>query len=145
MRKQIFTLGLSTFFGLGAAIAAPQAQDQSAPQQTNQTPERHQPDPNRQIQMLTKRLNLSADQQNQILPVLTSRQQQMQSVRADASLSAQERGEKMRAVREDSDSKIRAILTDDQKKTYDQMQQQMRDRMRQHSQERQQNATPDTK
>src|SRR5581483_10930054 len=131
MRKQIFTLALSTLFGLSVAIAAPQAQDQSAAQPANQQTERHQPDPNRQIKMLTKRLNLTTDQQNQILPILTDRQQQMQTIHADASLSTEDRRAKMRSVREDSDTKIRGVLTDDQKKTYDQMQQQMRERMQQ--------------
>ncbi len=144
MKRQIFTLALSTLFGLGAAIAAPQTQDQSATQQSSQPAARHQADPNRQIRMLTKRLNLTADQQNQILPILTSRNDQMQSIRNDASLSAQDRRTKMRAIREDADAKVRAVLTDDQKKSYDEMQQQMRERMEQHRQERQQNATPQT-
>lgn len=141
MRKQIFTLALSTLFGLGVALAAPQAQDQPAPQ-NSQPSERHQPDPNRQIRSLSKRLNLTADQQNQILPVLAARQEQMQGIRADSSLSPKDRREKARAVREDSDSKIRAVLTDEQKQAYDRMQQQMRERMRQRRQEQQQNAAP---
>lgn len=135
MKRQFFTLALSTLFGLGVAIAAPQAQDQPAGQENSQRAERPQADPNRQLQMLSKHLKLTADQQNQILPILTSRQQQMQSIRADASLSAQDRRAKIHAAREDSDSKIRSILTDDQKKTYDSMQQQMRQRMQQHRQE----------
>jgi protein CpxP len=135
MRKQIFAFALSTVFGLGVAMAAPQnttagaqSQDQSAPAQRGQWAGRHEADPNKQVQHLTKKLNLTADQQNQILPILTSRQQQMESIRKDSSLSAQDRREKFRAVREDSDGKIRAVLNDDQKKTYDQMQQQMRER-----------------
>lgn len=144
MKRRIFTLALSTLFGLGAAIAAPQTQDQSGTQQSSQPAERHQPDPNRQMRMLTKRLNLTSDQQNQILPILTSRNDQMQSIRGDASLSPQDRRAKMRAIREDADAKVRALLTADQKKAYDEMQQQMRERMEQHRHERQQNATPQT-
>ena len=144
MKKQIVTLALSTLFGLGAALAAPQTQDQSAPQQSSQPVERHQADPNRQVRMLAKRLNLTADQQNQLLPILTSRNEQMQSIRGDASLSNEDRRTKMRAAREDADTKIRALLTDDQKKAYDDMQQQMRTRMEQRRQERRQNAAPQT-
>lgn len=134
MRKQIFSLALSAVFGLGIAMAAPQAQDQSAAPQNNQWAGRHQADPNKEVQHLTKKLNLTTDQQNQILPILTSRQQQMESIRNDSSLSPQDRRAKFQSVREDSDSKIRAVLNDDQKKQYDQMQQQMRERRQNHEQ-----------
>ncbi|HEX3681603.1 MAG TPA: hypothetical protein VHU83_03600 [Bryobacteraceae bacterium] len=127
MRKQIFSLALSAVFGLGVAMAAPQAtapapsQDQSTAPQNGHWAGRHEADPNKEVQRMTKKLNLTADQQNQILPILTNRQQQMESIRNDSSLSQQDRRAKFRAVREDSDTKIRAVLNDDQKKTYDQM------------------------
>ena len=139
MRKQIFTLALSSLFGLGVAIAAPQAtapaqsQDQSTAPQNGRWAGHHEADPAKEVQHLTKKLNLTADQQNQILPILQDRQQQMEKVRNDTSLSAQDRREKFRAIREDSDNKVRAVLTDDQKKTYDQMQQQMHERRGQHN------------
>jgi periplasmic protein CpxP/Spy len=137
MRKQIFSLALSSLFALGVALAAPQAtapaQDQAAPQQKGEWAGRHQAvDPNKQVQHLTKKLNLTADQQNQILPILTERQQQMESIRNDSSLSPQDRRAKVRSAREDADTKIRAVLNDDQKKTYDQMQQQMHERRQEH-------------
>jgi hypothetical protein len=139
MRKQIFSLALSTIFGLGVAMAAPQntasapqSQDQSAAPQNGHWAGRHEADPNKEVQHLTKKLNLTADQQNQILPILTSRQQQMESIRNDSSLSPQDRRAKVKAVREDSDTKIRAVLNDDQKGKYDQMQQQMRERHQEH-------------
>jgi periplasmic protein CpxP/Spy len=140
MRKQIFSLALSTAFGLGIAMAAPQAtapaqsQDQSTAPQHGQWAGRHEADPNKELQRMTKKLNLTSDQQNQILPILTNRQQQMESIRNDSSLSAQDRRAKFRSVREDSDTKIRAVLNDDQKKQYDQMQQQMRERHQGHEQ-----------
>jgi len=140
MRKQIFSLALSSIFGLGIAMAAPQAtspapsQDQSTAPQNGHWAGRHEADPNKEVQRMAKKLNLTADQKNQILPILANRQQQMESIRNDSSLSQQDRREKFRAVREDSDTKIRAVLNDDQKKTYDQMQQQMRERHQGHEQ-----------
>lgn len=144
MRKQICSLALSTLFGLGVAIAAPQTQDQAAPQTQDQavppqsTPDggrrdagHRQFDPERQVQMLTKRLGLTDTQQNQILPILTGRRQQMENLRADNSLSPKDRHAKMRAIREDADTQIRAVLNDSQKQAYDQMQQQMREREQQ--------------
>lgn len=135
MKRRMCSLALSTLLGLGVAIAAPLAQDQ--PAQGSQNAGRHPMDPNRQLSRLTKKLNLSADQQNQILPILSARQQEMQSIWSDNSLSAQDRHAKMRAVREDSDSKIRALLNDTQKQTYDQMQQQARERAKEHREQRQ--------
>jgi Spy/CpxP family protein refolding chaperone len=52
----------------------------------------------------------------------------------DDSLSPDDRRAKGRSIRESTDTKIRGVLTDDQKKKYDAMQQEMRDRMRQRQQ-----------
>ena len=130
MRKQIAYFALSTFLGF-TAFAAPQEQTpapatpqaQAAPTQAEGT---RQFDPQRQVQMLTKKLNLTADQQQQLLPILTARNQQIQSIRNDSSLSRKDRHEKMLAIREDSQNKIKALLTQDQQQTYDQMLQQAR-------------------
>ena len=89
MRKQIFSLALSTLFGLGIAMAAPQAttpaqsQDQSTASQNGNRAGRHEADPAKQVQHLAKKLNLTADQQNQILPILQDRQQQMREHRGE--------------------------------------------------------------
>jgi periplasmic protein CpxP/Spy len=140
MKKTICSLALSTLFGLGAAIAAPLGQNQPA-QGSSQHADRHHADPKEQLSRLSKKLNLTADQQNQILPILTARQEQMQSIWSDNSLSREDRHAKMRAVREDSDAKIRAVLTDTQKQTYDQMQQQMREHAKERSEQRQNSST----
>jgi periplasmic protein CpxP/Spy len=131
MRKQIACFALSTFLGF-TAFAAPQEQTPApaTPQaQTAPTPARgtRQFDPQRQVQMLTKKLNLTADQQQQLLPILTERNQQIQNIRNDNALSHKDRHEKMLAVREDSQKKIKALLTQDQQQTYDQMLQQARE------------------
>jgi Spy/CpxP family protein refolding chaperone len=139
MKKQIFSAALSTFFGLGILAAAPQAQDQSNAEQHKESAHRREADPQRQVNMLGKRLNLTGDQKNQILPILTDRQQQMKGIHEDTSLSQQDRRAKMQTVREDSDAKIKAVLNDDQKQKYAQMQQQRRDRMQQHRQDQNEN------
>jgi periplasmic protein CpxP/Spy len=129
MKKQISILAFSVLFAFGIATAAPQAPDQA---QGSEQAGPHQPNPDRQLKMLSKHLNLTADQQNQILPILTDRQQQVQNVRSDNSLSSKDRHVKMREIRDSSDTKIKAVLTDDQKQAFDQMQQQMRERAKQH-------------
>jgi len=138
MKKQIFTLALSVAVGAGLAAAAPLAQDQSAPDQSNGAPQTHQGwqgrrmNPDQQAQRLAKRLKLSDDQQNQVKSILADQMQQMQSIRQDTSLQPQDRRAKVQSLREDSSNKIRALLNDDQKKKYDDMQKRMHERMEQH-------------
>jgi periplasmic protein CpxP/Spy len=139
MKKQIFSAALSTFFGLGILAAAPHAQDRSNTEQHRESAHRREADPQRQVNMLTKRLNLTGEQKNQILPILTDRKQQMKSIHEDTSLSQQDRRAKVRSIFEDSNAKIKAVLNDDQKQKYDQMQQQRRERMQQHHENQNEN------
>src|SRR5690348_9282916 len=138
MKKQICSLALSALFGLGVAVAAPLAQDQ--PAEASKSASRHHADPQEQLDRLSKKLNLTDDQQKQILPILTGRQEQMHGIWSDSSLSREDRQAKMHAVREDSEAKIRAVLTDSQKQSYDQMQQ-MREREKQHREQKQNSGT----
>jgi periplasmic protein CpxP/Spy len=138
MKKRMCSLALSAVFGLGVAVAAPLAQDQ--PAETSKSAARHHADPQEQLNRLSKKLNLTDDQQKQILPVLTARQEQMHGIWSDNSLSREDRQAKMRAIRDDSDAKIRAVLTDSQKQTYDQMQQQMREHEKQRHEQKQNSA-----
>jgi Spy/CpxP family protein refolding chaperone len=91
-------------------------------------------DPAEQLAEMTKRYNLSADQQNQIKPILASQQQQMQALRGDSSLSREDRMAKIQSIRGDSKTKIEAILNDDQKKQFEEDQQRMQERMQQRGQ-----------
>jgi len=92
-------------------------------------------DPDQQLVSMTKRYNLSADQQSQIKPILVSQEQQRAALRGDSSLSPEDRKEKMQSIRSDSNTKIEAILNDDQKKQFEQDQQRMQKRMQQRGQD----------
>jgi hypothetical protein len=87
-------------------------------------------DPDQQLARMTKRYNLSSDQQTQIKPILASQQQQMEALRGDSSLSREDRMAKMMSIRSDSKTKIEAVLNDDQKKQFEQDQQRMQEHMR---------------
>jgi hypothetical protein len=91
-------------------------------------------DPAQQLERMTKRYNLSADQQTQLKPILALQQQQMQALRGDSSLSSEERMAKMQSIRADSNKKIEAVLNDDQKKQFEEDQQRMQERMQQRMQ-----------
>jgi Spy/CpxP family protein refolding chaperone len=86
-------------------------------------------DPDEQLARLTKRYNLSADQQSQVKPILVDTQKQMQALHGDSSLSREDRMAKMQSIRSDSRTKIEAVLNDDQKKQFEADQQRMQQRM----------------
>jgi periplasmic protein CpxP/Spy len=75
--------------------------------------------PNEQLEGMSKRYNLSADQQAQIKPILVSQQAQMQQLRGDSSVSPDERKVKMQSIRADTKTKIETVLNDDQKKQFE--------------------------
>jgi hypothetical protein len=100
-----------------------QAPAASNPQVAQSQPGNHQRtfDPNRMADHLGKRLGLSSDQVAQITPILAARQQQMQSLRADASLTLQDRHTKVRTLMQDTNSKLEAVMNDTQKQKFEQM------------------------
>ena len=79
--------------------------------------------PDAQLQHLTKQLDLTADQQTQIKPILESRDQQMKQLWQDQSLAQADRHAKMKTIQEDSKGKIEAVLNDTQKQKFEAMQQ----------------------
>ena len=118
-------LGAAAFAQQNPAPPPPSGADQP------QGPRRGMPSVDDQIKMMSDRLNLTPDQQTKIKPILEDQRTQAQALMKDESLSDDDRRNKMRTLRESTNSKIRDVLTDDQKKQFDEMQQQMRDRGRQ--------------
>ena len=131
-------LGLVLSAGLAMAQDPGQSQNdntptaQTAPQTTTQ---RRPPDPVRQARHLGKQLGLSADQISQIEPVIANRQQQMESVRSDTSLTPRQRRKQMRSIIRDSKSKMEAVMTDSQKQQYEQLLQSRREARQQRMQQ----------
>lgn len=106
--------------------ATPQAtspSDMSQPDRQITGRPHHAPNPKHQARVMAKKLGLSADQQSQLEPILADRDQQMQSLYADTSLAPRDRHQKMKALRDDSQQKISAILTPAQQQEFVQMQQ----------------------
>ena len=84
----------------------------------------------RQVEMLTKQLNLTPDQAAQVKAIDEDTMKQTKAVRNDTSLAQADKRSKMMDIRKASQDKIRAVLNDDQKTKYDAMQTQMRERRR---------------
>ncbi|HVT99317.1 MAG TPA: hypothetical protein VHE33_17575 [Acidobacteriaceae bacterium] len=144
MKNKFFAIALGGLlaFGANAALNAQDqasaqtpapAQDQAAPPSGQQQGQwghrrgRHM-DPDRQLAHLTKTLNLSADQQSQIKPILLDRQQKMQALWQDQSLSRQDRRTKAIAIRQDTKARLEAALNDQQKQQFEELQAKMQGR-----------------
>jgi Spy/CpxP family protein refolding chaperone len=87
-----------------------------------------------QLEMLTKRLDLTADQQAKVKTIQEDSGKQMMALRNDTTMSQDDKRAKMMDLRKSSSDKIRAILTDDQKTKYDALQAEMRERMKERGQ-----------
>jgi hypothetical protein len=76
-----------------------------------------------QLKVLTEKLDLTADQQVKIKPILQQLHDITVKLMMDKSLSREERLAKVRPWRYETDKKIRTVLNDDQKKRLDQYEQ----------------------
>ena len=137
----MFKQCLATLLAAGAiAIAAPlaSAQDnssnsrQSQPSQETGREHHGRPDPAERTAHLTKKLNLTSDQQTKVLQILQSEQSQMQSAHQDSSTSQQDRHAKMMDIRKSTDAQIRGLLDSNQQKKWDAMQARREQRMQNH-------------
>jgi periplasmic protein CpxP/Spy len=133
MRKSHLSIALGLFLSAGLAIAQSPSQNQADPAQqggsaspltTESAPQaegRKAPDPDRAAHRLGKQLGLTEDQVAQLTPIIADRQREVSSVRADTSLTPQDRRAKLRSIEQDSRNKIEALLTDSQRQQYEQM------------------------
>ncbi len=77
--------------------------------------------PDQRLQRMTQQLNLTADQQAKIKPILEQEQQQMQTLHGDTSMSQQDKWSKMQQIRQGTNDQIKAVLTPDQQQKFVQM------------------------
>jgi protein CpxP len=141
MHKSRFSFALSSVLlaimtggiALGQTTSpAQQPARQAAPQPGGSV--RAMPSAVRQLSMLTRMLDLSPDQQNQLRPILADRQQRLQAISQDESLTARDRLAKSQSVRQDSNAKIEAVLNDQQKQDFQKMVKHEHERDRHHAQ-----------
>ena len=119
--KAVLVLGAALAFGAVSAYAQDQpAQGEGGGHHHKGGGDRQNPD--KMAARMAQQLNLSADQTAQLKPILAERQQQVQALRSDSSLSEDDRRAKAKQIMTDSNGKIMAILNDQQKQQFQQMQ-----------------------
>lgn len=93
--------------------------------------------PDREVEQLTRVLSLTADQQAQVRSLLVDQRQKMEALRKSSSSddassqAALPSREQVEAIRNDTNTKITALLNDDQKTKFAVWQQERRERMQQ--------------
>lgn len=129
MRTAVLALCTATL----SAAPMLMAQDNTAPppppqQQDNMGPPMHghMRGGEHQVEMLTKRLNLTPDQVTQVKAIHADMMSQMKALREDTTTSRQDKRSKMMAIHQASQDKIRNVLNDEQKTKFDAMQAHMK-------------------
>ena len=84
--------------------------------------------PEDQLARMTKQLQLTDEQQAKIKPIIEEQHKQMMDLRQDTSMSREDRFAKFREVRQQSLEKIKPILTTEQQKKWQKMQEERRGR-----------------
>ncbi len=135
MQTRLLSLTLGGLLALGVAGAAFAQDPPPPPPNSSQDQNQAAPppegrgmrmDPARQLERLTRELNLTSDQQEKIKPLLVERQQKMQTLMQDQSVSQEDRRAQMRTIMEGTNNSIKENLNDDQKQKFDAMRQRMR-------------------
>lgn len=141
MKKTLFLLAV---FALTAGAASAQTTRQGSSDQMqrpmrsdrmNMTPEQRA---DQQAQRLTRQLSLSADQTAKVKALSLSQQQEMQTVRGQASASTDRRAmmQNMKASRAKYEEQLKGILTSDQYTKYTTMRDERMDKMQSKMQDR---------
>lgn len=78
--------------------------------------------PDQRLQMMTKQLNLTPDQQEKIKPLLENESQQMQTLHQNSSLTNEDRMTQMKQIRQTTNEQIKSDLNPDQQQKFQQMQ-----------------------
>jgi periplasmic protein CpxP/Spy len=137
-RVLAINIGLMTSVAPLASTGWALSQEPTGTSQDAQTSAKMPHSPEEVVQKMSSKLNLTDDQKEQLTPIIAERQQKMSAVKSDTSLTPDQKKAKAKGIYQDSDNKINAILNDQQKQQYAQMEQEKREKMHQHKQQQQQ-------
>jgi Spy/CpxP family protein refolding chaperone len=97
-------------------------------QDTNNVGKRRAPSVEQRVDRLSTELSLNAEQKTKVTALLQEDNKKMSELRADTSLSRDDRRAKIRAIGEERDTKMKAILTPEQFEKYQKSREEMRSR-----------------
>lgn len=120
MNRLFLTTSLAFALSCGAAFAQtadPQQSPAPQPDAAQTAPMHHghhHHNPQKQAEMMSRKLNLTADQTSKIEPILASRDQQMEALHGNAQLAPQDRHAQMRSINQQAEQQMSTILSPDQ-------------------------------
>lgn len=125
MYRRFLTIAASSLLVLGVALCPARLKAQGDMPPEGPPPGEHMGPPRMtaadELKRLDKQLKLTDEQKKQIKPILEDQQKKMEALFSDDSQSREESRGKMKAIHEESDSKIRGLLTEEQQKKFDEM------------------------
>ncbi|MGA8940163.1 MAG: Spy/CpxP family protein refolding chaperone [Acidobacteriaceae bacterium] len=139
----MFRAAVVVLCGAGLAVSAAFAQQDTAPPPPDGQQQGPPPDgqmqgppmgghrgmnPERRLEMMQRRLNLSDAQTAQVRTIFSESRAKMDALRSDTSLTREDRRSQMMNLRQGEQAKVRAVLSPEQQAKYDAMMQRMRER-----------------
>jgi periplasmic protein CpxP/Spy len=106
--------------GTLALAQSPSASPNTTPQKGYQR-HNHAPDPHRVAERIGQRLGLSADQTAKLEPIFADSQQKIATLRADTTLSQDQRRQQFRTVHQSMKTQLAGVLTPEQMQQLSQM------------------------
>jgi Spy/CpxP family protein refolding chaperone len=117
MKRIVLIAPLAIVLSGAVALAQTTSQPDSSPATTttNPHPGHHfKHNPQREAAFLTKKLNLSSEQESQLEPVLASRDQKISSVMSDAALTHEQKRAQFQTIQQDTKQQLSTILSAEQ-------------------------------
>jgi Spy/CpxP family protein refolding chaperone len=114
----------------GSTLMAKDANEPNKPKHKMRDQQRPMKDPvEMRMESMTKNLDLTKAQQDTIKPIVQDQVKQMQALRTDQSIAPEQKRAKMQAIMQETNTKIDAQLTPEQKEKFKKQQAQMKSRM----------------
>src|SRR3984893_17554202 len=125
-----FALALALSSTATAQTSSTESKQQASPDQSQRgSPRnRHRDRVGERLKWLSQHLNLTKDQKKQLQPILADEFKQMRAVGEDASLTQDQKREKMKQIHEASRPQVQAILTPEQQQKFAQMKEEGKER-----------------
>jgi protein CpxP len=112
MKQTLISAALLFSFSSGLSLAQQPAT--TTPPETSTYHRHHAPDPHQQAAFLSKKLNLTSDQQAKLEPILADRFQKIAALKSNTSLTTEDRKQQMRTIHQDTKQQLSTVLTPDQ-------------------------------
>ena len=125
-----FTLALAFSLTTAAQTSSTESKKQASPDQsqTDSPGNMHRDRVGERLRWLSQQLNLTEEQKKQLRPILAGEFREMRAVGEDASLTQDQKGEKMKQIHDALRPQVQAILTPEQQQKFAQMKEEAKER-----------------